>query len=208
MRALENYLECYHCAPAHPEFAESHSIKRPSERNVKLLEALAVKAQAAGVSVEYINHQGEADGAPGLAFQYDRYALFSGYLTGSQDGQPVAPLMGDIKSFDGGASDLVLGALNFFLFYSDHGVVYRFIPHGIQTTECEIVWLVRDDAKEGVDYDLERMTWLWKVTTEADKLIIENNQRGVNSRYYRPGPYSPMEEYCDDFVDWYFASIG
>ncbi len=206
--AVENYVECYHCAPAHPEFAESHSIKRPSERNVKLLEALAVKAEAAGVSVENINHQGEAGGAPGLAFQYDRYALFSGYLTGSQDGQPVAPLMGDIKSFDGGASDLVLGALNFFLFYSDHGVVYRFIPHGVQTTECEIVWLVREDAEEGVDYDLERMTWLWKVTTEADKLIIENNQRGVNSRYYRPGPYSPMEDYCDDFVDWYFSSIG
>jgi len=206
--AVENYVECYHCAPAHPEFAESHSIQRPRERNAKLIEALKINAEAAGVSTEEISHDGRADGAPGLAFQYDRYALFQGYLTGSQDGKPVAPLLGDIKSFDGGASDLVLGALNFFLFYSDHGVVYRFIPHGIQSTECEIFWLVRDDAEEGVDYDLERMTWLWRVTTEADKRIIENNQQGVNSRFYRPGPYSPMEDYCDDFVDWYFSSIN
>ncbi len=186
--AVENYVECYHCAPAHPEFAESHSIQRPQERNTKLIAALKFSAEEAGVSTEDISHDGRADGAPGLPFYYDRYALFPGYVTGSQDGKPVAPLLGDLKSFDGGASDLMLGGLNFFLFYSDHGVVYRFIPHGIQNTECEIVWLVRDDAEEGVDYDLERMTWLWSVTTEADKLIIENNQQGVNSRFYRPGP--------------------
>ena len=201
--AVENYVECYHCAPAHPEFAESHSIQRPRERNAKLIEALKASAEAAGVSTEEINHQG-----PGLSFYYDRYALFPGFETGSRDGKPVAPLMGDMRSFDGGASDLVLGALNFFLFYSDHGVVYRFIPHGVQTTECEIVWLVGEDAVEGVDYDLERMIWLWSVTTEADKLIIEKNQQGVNSRYYRPGPYSPMEDWCGQFVDWYFASIA
>lgn len=206
--AVENYVECYHCAPAHPEFAKSHSIQRPRERNVKLMEALRINAEAAGVSTEEISHKGQTDGAPGLRFFHERYALFPGYLTGSQDGKPVAPLMGDIKSFDGGASNLVLGALNFFLLYSDHGVVYRFIPHGIQATECEIVWLVGEDAEEGVDYDLERLTWLWSVTTEADKLIIENNQQGVNSRYYRPGPYSPMEDRCGQFVDRYFSSIG
>ena len=26
---VENYDECYHCAPSHPEFAKSHSIKLP-----------------------------------------------------------------------------------------------------------------------------------------------------------------------------------
>ena len=206
--AVENYVECYHCAPAHPEFSESHSIQRPKERNIKLMEALKLSAEAAGVSSAEISHGGGAAGTPGVSFYYDRYALFPGYVTGSQDGKPVAPLMGDIKCFDGGASNLVLGALNFFLFYSDHGVVYRFIPHGIQTTECEIIWLVNEDAEEGVDYDIERMVWLWSVTTEADKLIIEKNQQGVNSRYYRPGPYSPREDWCGRFVDWYFASIG
>jgi len=206
--AVENYVECYHCAPAHPEFAESHSIQRPDTRNVKLMEALAVKAEAAGVSIEEIRNSYGEEGTAGLLFHYDRYALFPGFDTGSQDGKPVAPLMGTIKSFDGGASDLSLGELNFFLFYSDHGVVYRFIPHGIQSTECEIVWLVNEDAIEGVDYDIERMAWLWSVTTKADKLIIEKNQQGVNSRFFQPGPYSPMETYCKRFVDWYFSSIG
>ncbi len=30
--ALENYHECYHCAPAHPEFAARHALARPRRR--------------------------------------------------------------------------------------------------------------------------------------------------------------------------------
>ena len=40
--------------------------------------------------------------------------------------------------------------------------------------------VVRDDAEEGKDYDIDRMKWLWDVTTIADKTIIEKNQEGVN----------------------------
>ena len=42
--AVENYDECYHCAPSHPEFAESHSIKLPSAKTVDLQRELAVRA--------------------------------------------------------------------------------------------------------------------------------------------------------------------
>ena len=104
--ALENYQECYHCAPAHPEFAESHSIERPDARNSKLMEALEVRAREAGVSTAVVDHHGAKAGKSGFQYAYDRYPLYPGFETGSQDGAPVAPLMGDIKSFDGGASDL------------------------------------------------------------------------------------------------------
>ena len=59
----------------------------------------------------------------------------------------------------------------------------------------ELIWLVRGDAREGVDYDLDRLTWLWRVTSEADKRITEDNQQGVGSRYYGRAPMrrsSPM----------------
>ena len=59
------------------------------------------------------------------------------------------------------------------------------------------------EAKEGKDYNLDELTWLWDVTTVADKTIIENNQQGVNSRYYEPGPYTEMEEFTHRFVQWY-----
>ena len=78
--------------------------------------------------------------------------------------------------------------MSYLLIYSDHAVVYRFTPLALQDTEVEVVWLVKDTAVEGWDYDQENLSWLWRVTTEADKEIIERNQKGVNSRFYHPGP--------------------
>ncbi len=93
--------------------------------------------------------------------------------------------------------------MTFFLAYCDHVVVYRFTPRAIDRTDCEITWLVNANAAEGVDYQLDDLTWLWHVTTLADKKIIQDNQAGVNSRFYEPGPYSTMEEMTQDFTTWY-----
>ena len=101
-----------------------------------------------------------------------------------------------------------VGPASFFLAYPDHGLIYRFTPHTVQTSEMEVVWLVRNDAREGADYDLDKLIWLWRVTSDADKQIIEDNQRGVNSRYYRPGPLSGMEGSERQFLEWYLSEIG
>ena len=50
--------------------------------------------------------------------------------------------------------------------------------------------------------------WLWHVTSIADKRIIDHNQQGVNSRYYRPGRYGSMEQGPRAFVEWYLAQVG
>jgi phenylpropionate dioxygenase-like ring-hydroxylating dioxygenase large terminal subunit len=71
----------------------------------------------------------------------------------------------------------------------------------------EIIWLVKEDAVEGRDYDRARLTWLWDVTTHADKHIIEKNQQGINSRYYQPGPFVEMEAYAKRFVDSYLSTL-
>jgi Rieske 2Fe-2S family protein len=72
----------------------------------------------------------------------------------------------------------------------------------------ELIWLVRGDAEEGKDYDLDRLTWLWKVTTEEDKKIIEHTARGVRSRYYVPGPIAPMEQNELRYIAWYLDEIS
>jgi Rieske 2Fe-2S family protein len=206
--AVENYIECYHCAPAHPEFSKSHAIKVPRAQFVDLQAALDKRAYALGLSSEMIGtpEMMSAD-VRGLHYFFDRYPLFEGYVSGTEDGKPAAPLLGEIADYDGGASNLTIGPASYFLIYSDHVVVYRFTPSAPQVTDCEIVWLVRQDAVEGRDYDLEHLTWLWHVTTLADKAIIEHNQAGVNSRFYRPGPYSPMENFATQFMAWYLKAI-
>ena len=120
----------------------------------------------------------------------------------------MAPLMGRFTDYDCGVTSVHLGPASFFLAYADHGVIYRFIARTPATSEMEVIWLVRGDAREGVDYDLGKLIWLWHVTSEADKRIIEENQIGVNSRYYEPGPYAPMEHNTRRYVAWYLREIA
>jgi len=98
-----------------------------------------------------------------------------------------------------------IGPPTFFLAYCDHVVVYHFKPLTVDTADCEITWLVNENAEAGKDYVLDDLIWLWDLTTIADKQIIEGNQEGVNSRYYQPGPYSAMEDFTAGFIDWYLA---
>jgi len=60
----------------------------------------------------------------------------------------------------------------------------------------------------GRDYDPERLTWLWDVTSQADKRIIERNQAGVASRAYEPGPFSLMEPGTRAYVERYVVELA
>src|SRR5713101_2398031 len=59
---------------------------------------------------------------------------------------------------DGNSTYFDIGPLSDFLAYADHGIIYRFVPRAVQHTEMEVVWLVHEDAVEGKDYDVERLT--------------------------------------------------
>jgi Rieske 2Fe-2S family protein len=145
----------------------------------------------------------------GCTISHIRYALFEGYQTGSIDGQACAPLMGDFSSFDGGAGDFQFGPVSAMLNYPDYCVIYRFLPLSIQLSEIEVVWLVRGDAMEGKDYQVERLIEMWDVTTKEDELIIRRNQEGINSLMYQPGPRSEVFEQLNmNFTRWYLQALN
>ena len=205
--AVENYLECYHCGPAHQDYARSHSLKSPQDM-AALLGPMQHRAAEAGIATEELSLVGADAPDPRLSAYCRRYPLYPGYGTGSRTGAPLAPLLGAVTDHDGGATDLGLGPLNWFLIYADHLVGYRFLPRGPQLTDIEVVWMVRGDAVEGRDYDRAALTWLWHVTSQDDERIIRNNQAGVNSQRYRPGPLSTMEGAIGDFHGFYFDMIA
>jgi Rieske 2Fe-2S family protein len=65
-------------------------------------------------------------------------------------------------------------------------------------------WFVHKDAVEGVDYHLENLVALWLTTNKQDIELVENNQVGVRSAGYVPGPYSEeAEALVIRFTDWY-----
>ncbi len=205
--AVENYCECYHCVPSHPEYSRGHSLAWPAMRTKELHEDVLGRAAACGLGTDFVNRTYLEAPVFGADFAFERYALIRGHVTGSEDGKPVAPLLGGIRGYDGGATDLQVGPVTYALMYCDHVVIYRFTPLSIGKSECDITWLVNSDADEGRDYDRDKLIWLWDVTTQADRVIIKRNQQGVNSRFYLPGPLSTMEDSTWKFLSWYLDTM-
>jgi len=206
--AIENYQECYHCATAHPEYTKMHTLMLDPQKRDRIQGSMRQRMAACGL--KDIEHDFiDTHAKPGeQGYGYSRTALFEGYKTGSREGEPVAPLLGDLKDYDGGASDFTLGPFTFFLAYSDHVVGYVFSPVDHKNCQCKIHWFVRKDAIEGKDYDRDELMWLWDVTTYADEKIIVNNWKGVNSRHYRPGPFSGMERMERRYIEWLLQELS
>jgi Rieske 2Fe-2S family protein len=207
---VENFGECYHCGPAHPEYCsvmahalpDTHRAKSHVEEYDSLTKQWESKAKALGNLTGRVPTNGEANHV------CVRIPIREGYLTQSQDGQPVAPLMGSFREYDGGYTGGRFYPANYFVACCDHVVIPRFTPLAPLRTEVEMIWLVREDAIEGKDYDVEKLTWLWRVTTDQDKKIVDDNQAGVNSMAYRPGPYSITEQGLTRFTTWYLRQIA
>ena len=52
------------------------------------------------------------------------------------------------------------------------------------------------------------MTEVWVATNNQDRRIIEENQLGVSSPAFEPGPYNAVhEDGVVQFVDWYAATM-
>lgn len=206
--AVENYMECYHCQPAHAEFARRHVYSRPAEQAVDAEAAARARSEALGIRIEDLDEYASLAAPGGESLSILRSALSEGHLTASPDGQGVSTLMGAFTGYDGSSTYFDVGPVSDFLAYADHGVMYRFIPRSAELTEMEVVWLVDREAIEGRDYDLERLTWLWRTTSVEDKKIIEMNAQGASSAFFVPGPYGRQEPYPGRFVDWYLESIS
>jgi Rieske 2Fe-2S family protein len=207
---IENFDECYHCGPAHPEYCsvmahalpDTHRAKRDVEAFARFRTQWEAENQRRGHVAGPAVHETD------LYAVCSRVPIREGFLTQSRDGQPVGPLMGNFKEYDGGWTYGQIYPNNYILALPDHAVIPRFTPLGPQLTEVEMIWLVHPDAVAGKDYQVDRLTWLWRVTTEQDKRIVDDNQAGVNSVAYRPGPYSNTEQGLVRFTNWYIEQIA
>ena len=216
--AVENYLECYHCLPAHPEYC------RVEAKPARSSDGSPEGVRAFNEYYERWLKENSAREAVNASFTFTlpcdaslhrtqfhggyRAPLKEGFDTASEDGRAVAPLMGEFTQYDGGETAVGIGAFCFMLASNDHAVLFRFTPIATLETEMVITWLVAGNAEAGRDFDLERLTWLWHRTTLQDKKLIENNQAGVESDWYRPGAYSELEADALHFSRWYLAMIG
>ena len=115
--------------------------------------------------------------------------------------------MGKFKEYDGGYTSVGTSPFNSLAMCNDFATLFTFIPKSTLQTDVELMWLVHKDAEQGKDYNVDEMIWMWDETTKADKKIIEDNQKGVLSNKYIPGPLSQMEKGLEKFKTWYLKQL-
>ncbi|MBM3583163.1 MAG: aromatic ring-hydroxylating dioxygenase subunit alpha [Alphaproteobacteria bacterium] len=207
--AVENFRECYHCAPAHPEYTMVNAYVKAGDDNPGSYQAVTrAWADAWAAKGHVVGNLDSTTTDRRQPYGVFRQPIREGWQTLSQDGRAVAPLMGDLKAFDCGETLVIWGPLFYVYLANDHATLFRFTPVSPTITDVVLIWLVREDAVEGRDYNVDRITWMWDVTTIQDTTIIGDNQTGVNSRRYVPGPYATLEMGTRGFVDWYVSRIA
>jgi Rieske 2Fe-2S family protein len=204
----ENNRECYHCAGNHPSLCRTFPEDPRAIGNDETGELTAIqkahtqRCEAVGALAAYLE-------APLGDWRFVRTPLLGGGESYTMDGKAAVAKPNSSFPFKDAGSLLKFkypGCWNHFL--SDHAIVFRVTPIGPLETEVCTKWLVHRDAVEGVDYDLKRLTEVWIATNDEDREVVENNQRGILSPAYEPGPYSPTHEGGNiQFVDWYAAHL-
>ncbi|MGB8714517.1 MAG: aromatic ring-hydroxylating dioxygenase subunit alpha [Onishia taeanensis] len=200
---IENNRECYHCNGAHPELLNSLQEFDDTDdpRATQAYKDLVARKQA----------DWEAQGVPykltrlGRRNRLTRTPLLNGVESMTMNGKRASKkLMGNLQSADLGSLRILHLPNSWNHFMGDHAVVFRVLPLGPQKTLVTTKWLVHKDAAESIDYDLAEMRRVWDATNDQDRRLAEENQRGINSKSYEPGPYSETFEFgVIDFVDWY-----
>jgi Rieske 2Fe-2S family protein len=199
---MENARECYHCNLSHPELAQSFPVGASAHFDYggdRRQEDFAARIARAGLTVGPVE---------GDWWQAMRFILNDGFKSMTMDGDfAVKKLMCGIEGGDIGSLRWAVEPHGFAHATADQVVMFQAMPVGPSDSIVTAKWLVHKDAVEGVDYDIERLTELWTCTNLQDRDLVENNQVGVNSLGYRPGPYSPdAEALAMRFVDWYCAT--
>ena len=212
---LDNFHECYHCQPSHPEYCQVHdkdyiiaygagsNTGPSSEKFDNILSEWNSKVEKMGhltgeySETEFNDYSRSAERTP----------LKEGMFTETKTGKPISKLMGKFTDYDCGYTSVGTSPFNSLLMCNDFATLFTFIPISPLYTQVELMWLVHKDAEEGKDYNIEEMKWMWDVTTIADKRIIEDNQKGVLSKKYVPGPLSKMERGLEKFKSWYLRHL-
>jgi len=200
---IENNRECYHCNGSHPELLKTllewddTTDPRASQAFKDQVAACTARWDADKIPYAHKSH--------GLRNRIVRMPLLDGTVSMTMDGKPgCTKLMGRIKDPDLGSMRILHLPHSWNHCMGDHLIVFTVWPISAQQSLVVTKWLVHKDAVEGVDYDPARLREVWDATNAQDRRLAEENQRGINSIAYQPGPYSKTYEFgVINFLDWY-----
>ena len=204
----ENNRECYHCASNHPELCRTYP-EAPASTGVSggaddpEISAHWNRCESVGLPSTFVM-------APDGQFRTARMPLIGDAESYTMSGQRAVA-----KPLTDSVTEPRIGTMLLFHYPStwnhimgDCAITFRVLPISATETAVTTKWLVHQDAVEGVDYSIDELTKVWVATNDQDRQIVEENQRGILSPAYEPGPYSPEHEGgVMQFVEWYAKLI-
>ena len=195
---MENGRECYHCPTGHPELSRTFPVGASAHFDLEGDMTAVFEARMADLGLPV--GPAEEDW-----WQAIRFPLNPEQKSMTMDGQlSVRKLMCEAGAGDIGSLRWAVEPNSFCHSTGDYTFSFSAMPVGPSETHVVSKWLVHEDAVEGVDYEVEALADLWTRTNLQDKELAENNEAGVRSPGYRPGPYSTeAESLTIRFVDWY-----
>jgi Rieske 2Fe-2S family protein len=181
---VENNLECYHCPIHHPELVAV----RDWTRNATTDFDGDVKIRAAGLEVigREVESNHTVKGHKVCTIPLPRCDTNS------------APHAYGLMWEPGLAMSLS----------PEYGWIFAPKPIGPARTEVKQYWFVSAEASEGRDYEIGRLREFWDITMQQDRLICENDQKGMEMRAFKPGPLNRIYQSGQaGFYAWYIEQM-
>lgn len=216
---MENNRECYHCAATHPELTNSflpedfgfcpEGLSEESQQTLAAYHARNTACAASWDADGLISHAVEALKSENTTLFRTQRLVISGSGESQTLDTKVAcsRLLGEVTRRDIGDTHLWTHS-SWSHVMSDHAVVSYVIPLAPDKTLVRTKWLVHQDAVEGVDYTLPRLTEVWVATNAQDARLVAINHAGTQDPGYQTGPLSPFTEaYVDQFSEWYTSRL-
>lgn len=216
--SVDNNRECYHCEGSHPELTRTlvgldigfDPDELDEEEKAEYAEHCALTAAQVADWEErgYASRLVERYSGHQTMLRTERFVITGPGESHTMDGSAACRIpLGDTP--DKKLGDLHLHTHNsWHHFFADHAVVSYLKPISPTRTELRSVWLVHKDAREGVDYDMQRLTEVWIATNQQDADLVGIAQQGVASVGYEPGPLSA---FCETLVEkntaWYIERL-
>jgi glycine betaine catabolism A len=174
----ENFSECFHCPPVHPELCRVVTAYR---------EAGAWGLRGAESKIEY------APGAQTLT------------LDGTSRLPPISSLDETQRKTLYVPAMLPPGL--FLNVHPDYVNAHMMVPTGPETVRIVYDWLFEPERLPLSPDDLQHYVALWDITNRQDARNCEWQQQGIRSRRFEHGWYVPQEFDCHRFAQWVRAGL-
>jgi phenylpropionate dioxygenase-like ring-hydroxylating dioxygenase large terminal subunit len=176
---FQNYSECYHCGPVHPPLAK---LTPPTSGENDLVEG---------------------------PFTGGFMVINQGHQSLTMSGRSCGVMVGDLPKEDLNRVYYYAVFPNMLLsLHPDYVMFHTLWPEAPDRTRIFCSWLFHPETLTNPDCNPEDGILFWDMTNRQDWHICEQSQLGVQSRAYRPGPYSRRESLSVQFDREVLKALG